>query len=279
MNRLTCGLIGSHISATRLPAALEIMCETTGLELTFTLIDTAELDAFDLEDRVVQLRDQGWNGVTVTHPHKTSAAALAGQNRSEDILRIGAANTLIFSQHGMEAHNTDYSGFIDAWRSWRGDSNPGRVAMAGCGGVARAIGLALSTLGAEDIAVWDVAPERAEKLARDLGPPVRAIPIAEAATACRLADGLVNATAVGMLHSPGMAFDTECIHAQDWAFDAIYTPIDTLFLESCRTSELDCLSGFELFRYMALGSFTAYTGLKLDPALILERIDQLAPRR
>ena len=41
MKALRCGLIGDHISQTRFPAALQLMCQEAGIELSFELIDTA----------------------------------------------------------------------------------------------------------------------------------------------------------------------------------------------------------------------------------------------
>ena len=68
MGVLKAGLIGEHISRTRLPAALDIMCQMHGLTLDFQLIDTADMVDFDFTAKVDALRDAGWTGVTVTHP-------------------------------------------------------------------------------------------------------------------------------------------------------------------------------------------------------------------
>ncbi len=43
---LTGGLIGEHISRTRLPAALQILCAEYGYELNFELIDSANRTPF-----------------------------------------------------------------------------------------------------------------------------------------------------------------------------------------------------------------------------------------
>jgi hypothetical protein len=47
MKALRCGLIGDHISQTQFPAALELMCQEAGIELSFELIDTAGQSDFD----------------------------------------------------------------------------------------------------------------------------------------------------------------------------------------------------------------------------------------
>ena len=277
MTALRAGLIGDHISASRLSKALAIMCEEAGLTLDFEMIDSALDPAFDFDATVAACRAKGWTGVTVTHPYKTAAAHLAGDEADPVVSRLGASNTLIFGPK-IAAHNTDFSGFQGAWRHVFGPRTPGRVAMAGAGGVARAVGPALADLGAEEIALWDLEPDRAEALARVIGPKARAIPASQAAEAIRAADGLVNATALGMTYHLGSAFDPKLIGPQRWAFDAVYTPTDTAFLITAAEAGLDILSGFDLFRFMAIASFEAYTGLSPDTAATLTALAPLRPQ-
>lgn len=47
MKSLRCGLIGDHIGQTQFPAALQLMCQEAGFELSFELIDTAGQSDFD----------------------------------------------------------------------------------------------------------------------------------------------------------------------------------------------------------------------------------------
>ncbi len=154
MNALRAGLIGEHISRTRLPMALKIMCDMAGWQLDFDLIDTADRPGFDFGGTVDGLRSQDWTGVTVTHPYKTAAANYAGDGMLPELRALGASNTLVFGPP-LIGHNTDFTGFIGAWTAQMGDMPVGRVAMAGAGGVARALGPALARLGATEIVIWD----------------------------------------------------------------------------------------------------------------------------
>ena len=275
MGILKAGLIGEHISRTRLPAALKIMCEMHGLTLEFVLIDTAELPGFDFTATVDDLRAQRWTGVTVTHPYKTNAADYAGNGMLPDLRRLGACNTLIFGNE-LGGHNTDFTGFIGAWQA-RMAQPPGRVVMAGAGGVAHALGPALARLGAAEIAIFDTDPARATNLAALIGPVAMALPAGGAGKAIEQADGLVNATPLGMREYPGSAFEPAHLGPQSWAFDAVYTPADTQFLLDARAAGLTTLSGFSLFQHMAIGSFAAYTGITVDAAAVLPKLDALKP--
>ena len=64
---------------------------------------------------------------------------------------------------------------------------------------------------------------------------------------------------------------------QRWAFDAVYTPTNTVFLMAAAEAGLNTISGFDLFRHMAIGSFEAYTGIRLDAEKTLAKLAALKP--
>jgi shikimate dehydrogenase len=273
---LRAGMIGEHIQNTRLPAALRIMCEEAGVDLAFELIDTAWLHAFDFDRQVDELIEAGWTGVTVTHPFKIAAARFAGAGMTGAAATLDAANTLMFDGP-LRGFNTDYTGFLGAWRYHMGTEAPGHVAMAGAGGVAQAIGPALCELGARKITLWDIVPEKAKALAGKIGSVAEAIPADEAPQAVRRADGVVNATALGMAEYPGSAIAPDLLDGQRWAFDAVYTPTNTVFLRAATKAGLKTISGFDLFRHMAVGTFEAYTGIRPDAEITLAKLAALKP--
>ncbi|WGH78905.1 shikimate dehydrogenase family protein [Jannaschia ovalis] len=270
---LRCGLIGENIGASRLHRALDLMGAAHGVEVAFTAIDTAGDPDFDFDATVDELRLLGWTGVTVTHPWKTHAAAWAGSAMVPGCERLGAANTLTFAPPA--GHNTDYTGFLAAWDHEMAGRAPGAVAVAGAGGVARAVLPALIARGADPMTVWDL--DRAAALALAAATGATAVDPRDAADAIRAADGLVNCTPLGMAAHPGSAFPAEAIGPQGWAFDAVYTPTETAFLRDARKAGLAILTGFDLFRHMAIRSFAAYTGITPDPAPTLAALAALRP--
>lgn len=274
---LKCGLIGGNISRTRLPLALDIMCQASGLTLDFTPIDTETIDGFDFVQTVDRLRAEGWTGVSVTHPHKTQGADYAGKAMDKEVAHLGASNLLMF-RDSLSAWNTDYLGFIAAWKAVFRNLGPGEVAVAGAGGVSRAIVPALARLGARRITIWDLNFDAAKALAKSMGRVAEAIPVEDAPDAIRAATGLVNGTALGMGGHPGTAFDPTCVGSQTWAFDAVYTPTDTAFLKDTAEKGLKILTGFDLFRFMALETFRIYSGVTPERNAILPQLDALRPR-
>lgn len=277
---LTAGLIGENIGRSRLPKALKRMCDMHGISLRFSLIDTAHLKSFDFEETVDGLREKDWTGVTVTHPFKTQAADYANEGMAPSVAGLGASNLLVFGRQedpdDVAGHNTDYTGFLSAWRARMGNISPGRIAVAGAGGVAHAIVPALERLGATEIVIWDPQIDRAIALAGKVS-VAKAIPMMGAPEAVRQANGLVNASPLGMREYPGSAFDPSTLGEQDWAFDAVYTPTDTEFLKSAERAGLRCMSGFDLFQHMAIRSFEVYTGLRLNVVDMVAELDPLRP--
>jgi len=270
---LLCGLIGENIGNSRLSKALDIMAADVGIEVAFTPIDTLEIEGFDFDDQIDLLRSDGWTGVTVTHPWKTHAATWADGAMVPGTAHLGAANTLIFDP--VTGHNTDYTGFLSAFPNVLNRS-PGSVAVAGAGGVARAVVPALIALGAGPVHIWDLDADMAHELAARTG--AIAVDIADSTDAIRDADGLANCTPLGMAPYGGTAFDPLLLGHQKWAFDAVYTPTDTPFALAAKSAGLDVLTGFDLFRFMAMQSFEAYTGITPDPVMTLPKLAALRPR-
>lgn len=277
LSELRAGLIGAHIGQSRLKAALALMCRAANITLDFTLIDTAAQPVTDFAARIDACRDAGWTGITVTHPWKPDAAHYASGRMSKAAEGFGAANTLIFGPP-LAGHNTDYTGFLSAWRERFGDTPPGRVAMAGAGGVAHAIAPALVSLGATDLVIWDTRPGVANDLVARLdGPVARAVAPDAAPGETAAADGLVNCTPLGMGANTQTAFPSGFPRQPRWAFEAVYTPVMTPFARSARGAGAELLTGFDLFRHMAMDSFAAYTGLRPDPDKLRAQLLALKP--
>ena len=54
------------------------------------------------------------------------------------------------------------------------------------------------------------------------------------------------------------------MHAATWAFDAVYTPVDTRFLADAAAAGLDTLNGYELFFEQGLDCTEIFLGGRVD---------------
>ena len=80
------------------------------------------------------------------------------------------------------------------------------------------------------------------------------------------ASGLVNCTPVGMVGYDGTPLPRSLMAGASWAFDAVYTPVDTRFLQDAAAGGLTCISGYELFFYQGVDAWRIFSGRPVDEA-------------
>jgi len=250
-------LIGGNIGRSRSPALHRFCGELTGLNVTYDLVTPQRVD--DFEAALARCMRSGMRGVNVTYPFKERAAGLVACDPLA--ARIGSVNTIVFDASGPIGHNTDYSGFLAAYRSAFGPVPPGKVALVGAGGVARAIAFALADLGATQLKIFDRDSGKASLLAHDLaGTNVNAVVAADITEAVADVDGVVNATPVGMSGYPGTPVAAALLYGCRWAFDAVYTPVETVFKHDAEAAGTKTLSGYALFFHQGIDAFEHFTG-------------------
>src|SRR3712207_4304139 len=136
----------------------------TGVQ-TCALPISLDIGAEDLPVLLAGLGDE-WRGFSVTMPCKQAAVEVA--DVVEPLPRLlHAANTLVRTDAGWRAENTDVTG-IGMALQLAGVEQVGPAAIVGAGGTAAAAAVALSSLGAEQIEVVVRKPARAVDLVRVL---------------------------------------------------------------------------------------------------------------
>jgi shikimate dehydrogenase len=262
---LRIGLIGDNIAASRAPELHLAAARLCGIELSYERLVPRDM-GMTFEQVFDHAREQGYRGLNITLPYKELVLGkLDAQDAS--VRLIGACNTVLFESSGPAGFNTDYSGFYAAFRNAFPNSDPGVVALAGCGGVGRAIAFALIELGAKALQLFDTDRDRLAALASALSAaaPSRDVIAADSIhRACEGADGLVNSTPLGMAGYGGSPFPDDVISSRRWAFDAVYTPAETPFVISAGAAGVCVMSGFELFFYQGVDAFRNFSGRNVD---------------
>ena len=80
------------------------------------------------------------------------------------------------------------------------------------------------------------------------------------------ASGVINCTPVGMMGYDGTPLPRAALSGAAWVFDAVYTPVDTQFLQDAAAEGLQVISGYELFFGQGVDAWRIFTGLPLDEA-------------
>jgi shikimate dehydrogenase len=237
------GVLGYPVAHSRSPAMHNAAFRELGLDWHYVKLPVPP-ELFD--ETVRALPGSGYGGANVTIPHKLAALRIA-DSASNAAVSIGAANTLTFSNEGIEADNTDAGGFLAALN----ESVSGRTALVlGAGGAARAVVWALADAGADDVSVWNRTPERAQQLAADFG--ARAVQRPEPA------DIVVNATSVG-LHEGTLPLDG--LDAPATAVELVYGS-ETTFTAWASERGARLVEGLEILVRQGALSFTRWTGVE-----------------
>jgi len=265
---LNINLVGSGIMHSRMPQLQEYLGKISGIAINYGKIDGGLDTGFNPVEVVKKSLRENYTGLNITHPYKSAVASLVARPLIAEHDRIGSYNTLKFENGEILGANTDYSGFIRAYKKHRNQQSPGKVFLVGAGGVGKAIAFALATLGCNNLAIYDREEMQSRVLAKSLeqkGLNACVVTSGNMESEILSADGLINCTEMGMHSHPGSAIDAKLIGNQQWAFDAVYTPMKTEFLSKCHEAGLQSISGYDLWIYQGLDAFTIFTGIEIEP--------------
>ncbi len=151
--------------------------------------------------------------------------------------KIGAVSCVVVRPDGsLWGTNNDWRGFLGNLRQtvpdWDGAAGP--AVVLGAGGGARAVVHALISEGAPEVRLVNRNGERAERLAADLGGPIRILPWDDRAAALEGAATVVNATSLGMSGQPALDLDLGRLSPDAVVADIVYAPLETPLLAAAR---------------------------------------------
>jgi shikimate dehydrogenase len=214
------GLIGSGIAASRTPPMHEAAADAAGIRYLYKKIDLTELKlgAEALSELLTAARRMGFDGLNVTHPCKQAILPLLDE-LSPDAEALGAVNTVVVRNGRMTGHNTDWFGFAENFRRNMQAASLGRVVQFGAGGAGSAVAFALMNLGVQELTIIDLDLAKAQSLVDGLSSRFveGRLKIGRDVTAAvAAADGIVNATPIGMDKYPGTPLPTALLRPVMW---------------------------------------------------------------
>jgi shikimate dehydrogenase len=285
--RFVVGLIGASVGASLSPPLHEHEADQLGLRYIYQVvdIDVLAMDPRDVGELVRRAADMGFAGVNITYPCKQLVVPHL-HALSPDAEALGAVNTVVFSNGRSVGHNTDWSGFAAGFRRGLPDVPVGHVVLLGAGGAGTAVAYALMSLGVRRLTVVDVDPDRAIDLATLINQA--AIPgldrergLAEPGTMADLgahlatADGLVNASPVGMTPRLGAPLPLDLLRERVWVADIVYRPLVTELLHQAKQLGCQTLDGGDMVVFQAAAAFELFTGVRPDTGRMLRHFAEL----
>jgi shikimate dehydrogenase len=239
-------VLGSPITHSRSPQLHLAAYRALGLDgWTY---DRIECTAGELPGLVAGFGPE-WVGVSVTMPGKFAALRFADERTARAEL-VGSANTLVRSQSGWRADNTDIDGV-------KGALGPvaGRAAVLGSGGTAPAVVVGLAELGVQDISVVARNLEKAARLVAigaRLGVEIRWI---------ELGTTLVDVdVVVSTVPADVAAQHADTVAATPLLLDAIYDPWPTPLAAAVDAAGGRVIGGLQMLLHQAFAQVEQFTG-------------------
>lgn len=277
-------LLGHPVAHSLSPAIHAAAYRALGLGHRYELRDVP--DETELARAVASVRSGELAGANVTVPWKREALALADRAEST-AADVGAANVLARDRAGaVVAHNTDVLALVEEIGALF--PAPKRALVLGSGGASLAAVAALRALGTPDVGVsarkWTLELERASwphaaELTK-LG--AKALPWgADGGALAAFAQGsdvVVQATSAGM-HGADPGDDVARVipwarlRGTSVAYDLVYNPADTPFLQHARDAGLVGRGGLGMLVAQAARAFELWLGIAppRDPMLSAAR--------
>jgi quinate/shikimate dehydrogenase (NAD+) len=269
--RVLVGLIGANIMGSLSPALHADAFAAVGIDGYYHLMDVDRLPGRRLPQLLDAVKAAGFAGTNVTFPFKQDVLTLL-DTVDDEARQIGAANTVTIDPDGRATgYNTDRRGFRRSFEEGLGRARArgATVVLVGAGGAGRAVAFALMDLGVSTVVLYDRDAARAGTLLADIAAHY-------GAPRCRLArdlerdiaaaDGIVNATPVGMHGFPGNPVPASALRADHWAADVIYTPIETAFIKAAAAKGARVLTGGGMCVHQAAEAFRLFVGVEPDVA-------------
>lgn len=188
---------------------------------------------------------------------------------------------MLFEGGRRIGHNTDWFGFAESFLRSLTDARRERVVLLGAGGAGAAVGHALLALGTQELVLVDVEHARAAGLAEALCARFgegRAQAAGNAEAALAGADGMVNATPIGMAKFPGLPLPAGLLSPHLWVADVVYFPLETPLLAEARGWGCRTMSGASMAVFQAAGAFHLFSGVKPDADRMLAHFAELTGR-
>ncbi|HTP84545.1 MAG TPA: shikimate dehydrogenase [Alphaproteobacteria bacterium] len=210
------------------------------------------------------LHPLGFSGCNLTIPHKQEAMAIVDE--VDDVARkIGAISCIVVRSDGsLFGTNNDWLGFIgclkEAQPDWRADAGP--AAVIGAGGGGRAVCYALLRQGATEIRLVNRTPDKAARVARELGGPIRPWPWEQRHDALDGVAMVVNVTSQGMAGQPPLDLRLDRLPQSALAADIIYTPLETPFLAAARARGNPTVNGLGMLLHQGPPAWKLWFGVE-----------------
>ena len=245
------GVIGDPIAHSLSPLIHNAAIAKLGRDYVYVAFP---IKAENLQSAIAGFQAFDLVGFSITIPHKQTIIPLLDSITSTAKL-VGAVNTVRWTEAGWQGTNTDVEGFIAPLKTLDRDWTKVHPVVLGIGGAARAIVVGLAQLGCPRIEVVGRNLAKLEAFHQswqksDLQSVVSVHPWENLAQLIPHTELLINTTPVGMApnteKSPLSEELIQKLSPSAIAYDLIYTPSPTRFLQQAKSQGNMTIDGLEM---------------------------------
>lgn len=273
------GIIGNPIKHTSSPAIHNHISQAMGIDSVYVPFVAND----DLEAITAGLYALGVRGINVTVPYKSDIMKYLRGN--EDMAgRIGAVNTLKYTEGGYYGYNTDILGLKRELEEENISLQGRDIVILGAGGAARAVAFLCASGKPGSITIINRSGDKARRIRDDIAAYANSegmsglssnINVLTSDEVCSVNGNdliVFQCTSVGL--SPG---DNECV-MNDEAFyskvavgvDLIYKPSVTGFMKYVEKAGGRAYNGLKMLIYQAVSAYEIWNDVLVPEAVIRE---------
>lgn len=261
------GLIGYPVKHSVSPQIHNAAFKTIGINAVYL---TFEVKKEFLRKALDGVKALGIKGLNVTIPHKVNVIKYLNKLTYEANL-IGAVNTILNEDGKLIGFNTDYTGVLKTFETYKIDLTNKKIVLLGAGGAAKAIAFAIAEK-ASSLIILNRTKRKAVNLVKELNKKLKVNALGNSLTFKALKNGLkdadilINATSVGMEPNVNQTLVAKELLQKDMVvFDIIYNPLETKLLKEAREIGAKCINGVEMLVQQAAEAFKIW--FKIEPPI------------
>ena len=246
-------VIGNPIEHSLSPTLHNYWIKSNNIDAIY---EKTKLDEDELENIVLQIKQQKINGANITVPFKKVIIPFLDELTSEAD-STQSVNTLFLKDNKVIGHNTDIIGFETSIKKSKFNILNKEVLILGAGGVVPSIIFALNKMKVSKIKISNRTREKAENL-KKLFKNIEIIDWGEIPNF----NMIINATSIGLKKEDHIILDFSSISKNSLFYDVIYNPKETNFLRTGKKMGNMTLNGKLMFIYQALSAFNIWHGIE-----------------
>ena len=246
-------VVGNPIDHSLSPALHNYWIKSNAIDAIY---EKQKLDANELEQLILQVKEKKINGINVTVPFKKDIIPFLDE-LSIEAESTQSVNTIYLKDDKVVGHNTDIIGFETSIEKSKFNVFNKEVLILGAGGVVPSIIFALIKMKVSKIKISNRTKEKVENL-KKIFENIEIIEWGEVPNF----DVIINATSIGLKKEDNINLDFSLISKNKIFYDVIYNPKETNFLKTGKSLGNITLNGKLMFIYQALSAFNIWHGLE-----------------